>query len=426
MKMRLCGLIACTCGGAAALGAPLTPGNLVVMQVGPAGTASGEIVLAEYSKAGSAVGNSIALPFAGADAMAMPSISNRDRHLHRSSDGRLITLTAYNTTPSAIDPSTTASSAVPRSVVLLDFHGKLDLSTRLNASYDGTSIRGAATLDGSGIWTGGDNAGGGTVTGGTLYTIRGSSTANNLSQVQVNGGAKTPDNIRDIAIFGNDIYVCSGSNASVGRGVFRVGPGGFPTSGSQPLTTITPDGPGTTQFQFLDLNPAESGYDVMYLVATNPADSVRRYVKVSGVWNFRGALASSALTDHIVAEPDGSGGVDLYIATPSKIAKIHDPAPLTGTAAQFGALSINTIATPPANWQFGGIVFSTQFCVGDLNNDLVVDDADFVLFAGAYNTLLCEDPAMPYPCPADFNSDGLVDDADFVAFANGYDVLLCP
>ena len=56
----------------------------------------------------------------------------------------------------------------------------------------------------------------------------------------------------------------------------------------------------------------------------------------------------------------------------------------------------------------------------------VVDDADFVVFAAAYNLLLCSDPAMASGCPADLNKDGVVDDADFVLFAAAYNELLCP
>lgn len=65
-------------------------------------------------------------------------------------------------------------------------------------------------------------------------------------------------------------------------------------------------------------------------------------------------------------------------------------------------------------------------CLGDLNADDFVDDADFVTFAGAYNTLDCADPSMPTGCPADLNFDGFVDDSDFVLFAAAYNELLCP
>lgn len=65
-------------------------------------------------------------------------------------------------------------------------------------------------------------------------------------------------------------------------------------------------------------------------------------------------------------------------------------------------------------------------CPGDLNADGQVDDTDFVLFAGAYDRLLCSDPGMPAGCPSDLNADTLVDDADFVLFAGAYDALACP
>lgn len=65
-------------------------------------------------------------------------------------------------------------------------------------------------------------------------------------------------------------------------------------------------------------------------------------------------------------------------------------------------------------------------CPADMNADGLVDDADFVLFAGAYDTFDCFDPSMPAQCPANLNSDLAVDDADFVLFAPAYDELVCP
>jgi hypothetical protein len=68
----------------------------------------------------------------------------------------------------------------------------------------------------------------------------------------------------------------------------------------------------------------------------------------------------------------------------------------------------------------------TPRCIGDLNGDGFVDDADFVLFADAYNALICPTDPRFECCPADFNGDGFVDDADFVLFSNAYNALLCP
>lgn len=71
-----------------------------------------------------------------------------------------------------------------------------------------------------------------------------------------------------------------------------------------------------------------------------------------------------------------------------------------------------------------GILMANRSCAADVNDDTLVDDTDFVSFAGAYNELLC--PALPALCPADLNNDTFVDDTDFVIFAEGYNALLCP
>jgi hypothetical protein len=65
-------------------------------------------------------------------------------------------------------------------------------------------------------------------------------------------------------------------------------------------------------------------------------------------------------------------------------------------------------------------------CPADINNNGLVDDADFQSFVVAYDVLECLDPAMPAGCPANFNADLVVDDADFSIFALAYDMLLCP
>jgi hypothetical protein len=57
-------------------------------------------------------------------------------------------------------------------------------------------------------------------------------------------------------------------------------------------------------------------------------------------------------------------------------------------------------------------------CPCDLNGDTMVDDADFVVFAAAYDELITME--------ADFDGDGLTDDTDFVIFATAYDQLICP
>lgn len=53
-----------------------------------------------------------------------------------------------------------------------------------------------------------------------------------------------------------------------------------------------------------------------------------------------------------------------------------------------------------------------------MNFDGFVDDADFSMFAKAYDRLTTTD--------GDLNVDRFTDDADFSLFAVAYDALLCP
>lgn len=91
----------------------------------------------------------------------------------------------------------------------------------------------------------------------------------------------------------------------------------------------------------------------------------------------------------------------------------------------------------PAGWSKGdvsgnGKVFDEDYnmlmagrsCPADINADTLVDDMDFVIFAAAYNDLICAD--LPGLCMADMNNDRQVDDTDFVFFAAAYNELLCP
>ncbi len=63
-----------------------------------------------------------------------------------------------------------------------------------------------------------------------------------------------------------------------------------------------------------------------------------------------------------------------------------------------------------------------QSCPSDLNHDGIVEDSDFVIFAGAYDILIAD-----YRwASGDLNGDGAVDDTDFVIFVSAYNDLICP
>lgn len=105
-----------------------------------------------------------------------------------------------------------------------------------------------------------------------------------------------------------------------------------------------------------------------------------------------------------------------------------DAATLTGTfdaviLPPAGAGSVITLAYDPGGVGVRGFVGVSGFSYADFNQDGIVDDGDFVLFALAYNEFVC--PAQG-PCPADLDGTGIVDDIDFVLFAIAYDAFVCP
>ncbi|MGH7244032.1 MAG: S8 family serine peptidase [Phycisphaerales bacterium] len=91
---------------------------------------------------------------------------------------------------------------------------------------------------------------------------------------------------------------------------------------------------------------------------------------------------------------------------------------VVGTAVNIGTQGYGLVIT--------GDVAALNPCPADFNNDHVVDDLDFVLFATSYDLFSCADPAMPAGCPADLVPNSFVDDSDFVAFAAAYDAYVCP
>lgn len=161
-------------------------------------------------------------------------------------------------------------------------------------------------------------------------------------------------------------------------------------------------------------------------------------VRGEGVTNWRpwGGYAMAGITNDI-----GAGGNDIYFVKTytdftsgcreQKVSPLVQPVALSPKVP--GIQSITLDNWVPVVVPVNDVPLAekepcfTKRCVGDLNGDGFVDDDDFVIFAAAYNVLVCPtNPALYSCCPADFNGDGFVDDDDFVMFAAAYNALLCP
>lgn len=118
-----------------------------------------------------------------------------------------------------------------------------------------------------------------------------------------------------------------------------------------------------------------------------------------------------------------SGSGSTYVGSQSSALRIQHLS--ARDSAYYTCVVSNLCGSSDGLAVLGGKVVVPYCCPADLTEDTYVDDSDFVLFAAAYDLLVCDDPSMPPLCPADLTGDGFVDDADFVAFADAYNQLLC-
>lgn len=116
-----------------------------------------------------------------------------------------------------------------------------------------------------------------------------------------------------------------------------------------------------------------------------------------------GAIVFGATTSSLIVVPDSAGGRSLSAAHAIRYRCVVSNA-------------CGPVSSDPAK---------LSICRADFDCSGYIDDADFVVFAIAYDLLLCSDPNAPPGCPADVNGDQFVDDADFAEFARSYDALLC-
>lgn len=126
-----------------------------------------------------------------------------------------------------------------------------------------------------------------------------------------------------------------------------------------------------------------------------------------GTLTFETKLSPSQYTVALVTAPASALSSQLLDGD------VSDPAAPSNFPSGDGIAGIS--ASPQALLRF---TVQPGSCPADLNGDAMVDDADFVLFATAYNEFVT--------MAADFSGDGQTDDADFVIFATAYNALICP
>jgi hypothetical protein len=388
----LTGAIALVLSGAAALAAPITAGDLVVVRAagGPNGDATAALQgsgtaagtwLDEYTTGGVLV-QSILLPttanatVGGPRALTLSGTANTEGTITLSQNGLFMAVGGYNQTATVAGTNGSASTAVERVVGILNLAtGNVDTSTAFVDAMSQQNIRSAYTTDGVNVWVTGNGGNNATVnavsvpTSGVHYGQLGVNTGGITTSTQLNTTGLTANN-RVINVFGfaPRMYVSNGntsSPAAPARGPDTFQSGGIPTTTGQTLASLpgfpTTAGPAPDDFWFMDDNTV--------YVADTRTDGVNGGIQkwlfnggtgqwglaytMTGIANGLTTIGGGAAGVHGLTGVINGGVATLYGVTfdgtganQTKLFSITD----TGAASVF-----NILATSPANTAFRGV-----------------------------------------------------------------------
>ncbi len=133
-----------------------------------------------------------------------------DGYLNLSTDGKYITVPGFDANVGTVSVASTPSSgagAVLRTLGRIDANGNVDTTTATNLQT-GVNIRSAVSTNGTDIWSGGGSK------NGAVYSAFGTTTGTQISTSIVNA--------RNVEIYGNQLYVSSGSGSFAGISTLRL------------------------------------------------------------------------------------------------------------------------------------------------------------------------------------------------------------
>ncbi len=239
-------------------------------------------------------------------------------YIRNSADNRFITIAGYDAALGTAGVTSSASSAIARSIGRLDvLTGAIEYTRLADPAFSGDNIRSVVSVDGSQYWIGGTATS--AANGGVRYALHNTSTAQTSTQL-----SNTVTNIRNVDIFNGQLYASSGSGAF--RGPNSVGTG-LPTTSGQTIVAA----PGFTDasgspfdFFFADANTLYVADD---RTVAGGVGGLQKWVNTAGTWsrlwslnllNEDGNAGTAAITVGIrgltgQVQPDGS--VSLFAIT---------------------------------------------------------------------------------------------------------------
>jgi hypothetical protein len=334
------------------------PTTVAVVRIGdgtvvPAMAQSEPVFIDQYALSGT-ISGSVRLPMVLSGSNQPFTLSPGymgDGALSTSIDGHYVALAGYATPPVNVDPVVTG---YPRVVARVDSSGNANTSTVLTTSaFVQEPVRSVVTVDGSSFWVGGLDMS----SGGVWYIPLGANGGTQINALPM----------RALSIFNGQLYG-SGETANP-LAVFTIGTG-LPTSGTATETSLPglPNSDGLLspyEFSLLDLNPAVSGPDTVYIASargtTGVANGVQKWVLTPSADG--GAPSWTQSTKFNLATPVGfrgvvtfkSGGIVTIVATTFEGNDPTTPNHLV-ILQDNGTSSVGTtIAAAPTNTIFRGI-----------------------------------------------------------------------
>ena len=237
-----------------------------------------------------------------------------------------------------------ASATTARIIGRVDGSGNVDTTTALNA-FSANNPRSVATPDGVNLWIDGANSG-------VLYTTLGNASFTTLGT--------NFTNLRQIGIFGSQLYVSS-SSSTLRLG--QVGTG-LPTMATQTITGLpgfATSGGSPYGFFFTTLNGG-TGPDTLYVAddgatPAGPAAGLTKYSLVGGNWTTSGTVGGAADAYRSVAGVVSGTSVTLYATgNGTKLVTITDSSGYNGTFSG----TPTSLATAATNEAFRGVALAPQ------------------------------------------------------------------
>ena len=339
--------------------APLTPGNLLVVQVGDDGlttavtNAGTAVYLKEYTPSGTLV-QTIAVPNTGTDKLVMSGTATAEGNLQVGD--AYFTFGGYDATAGTATIAGTTVAAVNRMVGMVDASGTVTFQ-RITDGFDAGAIRSALRL-GNDIFMAGNGSGVAPAhTGGLRYIAAGDVATTPLTD--------SPTNIRTVQAFGGQLYFTSSSGTF--KGISSIGTG-IPTTSGQLSTLLVTDA------TYAATNPpydfAFDGPNTVYLCdeRTSPAGGVQKWTFDGTNWNLAytltGGLAGTQGARHLAIRKNALLQNEIYVTntgTTTSNARIHTTTDTGSGLDTFTQVVTSDDATMGVRPAFRGIRFIPAF-----------------------------------------------------------------